>query len=191
LLDIYIKYLLLFIISNNLFLTETLNRMKRISLFFTFLGIFLTGTVLAQSSPAMTAAGKLGASSVSISYGSPSVKGRTIWGDLVPYGKVWRTGANNATTIEFDKDVTIEGKKLAAGKYALFTIPNQGKWTIIFNTESSQWGAFKYKESADALRVEVTPTAHDFTESMTIKVDEKAGQVILMWEKLMVGFKVS
>ncbi|MEY4727976.1 MAG: hypothetical protein RLZZ390_500 [Bacteroidota bacterium] len=86
----------------------------------------------AKPSPAQTASGKAGNATVTINYGSPSVKGRKIWGDLVPYGKVWRTGANDATTIEFSADVKIEGQPLAKGKYALFTIPEENGWTIIF-----------------------------------------------------------
>lgn len=143
----------------------------------------------AKPSPARKAQGAIGAATVTINYGSPSVRGRQIWGALVPYGEVWRTGANEATTFEVSKDVMIEGKKLAAGKYGLFTIPTEGKWTIIFNTVPDQWGAYNYDASKDALRVEVSPQMlTEPVEAMEFAVE--AGQVVLRWEKLAVPFKV-
>jgi hypothetical protein len=133
--------------------------------------------------------GKIGAVTVTIEYGRPNVKSRKIWGDLVPYGKVWRTGANEATTITFDKDVTIEGKPLAAGTYALFTIPTEDKWTWIFNKTAKQWGAFKYDQAQDALRVEVEPAVHEPVEEMTFLIQDD--KVILRWEKRAVEFHVA
>ena len=85
------------------------------------------------------------------------MKGRPIWGQLVPYGQVWRSGANEATTITFDQPVMVEGQPLAAGTYSLFTIPTEKQWTMIFNKTAKQWGAFKYDDKQDALRVTVTP----------------------------------
>jgi hypothetical protein len=128
---------------------------------------------------------------VSIDYSQPSVKGRTIGKDLEPMaGKVWRTGANEATVFEVSKDVKIEGKDLPAGKYALFTIANEGEWTIIFNKNPKQWGAYDYKESEDALRVKVKPAkAEAFAEKMTFVVD-KNGTVSLLWGDRKVDFKV-
>ena len=105
-------------------------------------------------------------------------------------GKVWRTGANEATVFEVSKDVKIEGKDLPAGKYALFTIANEGEWTIIFNKNPKQWGAYDYKESEDALRVKVKPAkAEAFAEKMTFVVD-KNGTVSLLWGDRKVDFKV-
>jgi hypothetical protein len=124
-----------------------------------------------------------------LEYGRPKVKDREIWGGLVPYGKVWRTGANEATTISFSRDVLIEGQKLAKGKYALFTIPGKDQWTIIFNKVPEQWGAFKYDESEDALRVEVKPETGEYVEEMTFVID--GSNVVLEWEKLRVPFKVA
>src|SRR5688572_29943922 len=98
-------------------------------------------------SPKETVTGKVGGANATIVYSRPSARGRKIVGSLVPYGEVWRTGANEATTITFDKAVKVEGKDLAAGTYALFTIPGENEWTIIFNKESQQWGAYKYKDS--------------------------------------------
>jgi hypothetical protein len=110
-----------------------------------------------RASPLDSAVGTVGGAAVKIKYSSPAVKGRVVWGELVPYGKVWRAGANEATTVSFDKPVTIEGKALAAGTYAFFAIPDKDKWTLIFNKTAKQWGAYDYKEADDALRVTVTP----------------------------------
>jgi Protein of unknown function (DUF2911) len=128
---------------------------------------------------------------ISIDYSQPSVKGRTIGKNLEPMdGKVWRTGANEATTFETDKDVTIDGKKLPTGKYSLFTLFNGGNVTIIFNKTWSQWGAFKYKEGDDALRVETKYTTEASpTEKMTFKISP-AGVVTLLWGNRKVEFKL-
>src|SRR6188474_2966080 len=110
---------------------------------------------------------------ISIDYSQPSVKGRTIGKDLEPMeGKVWRTGANKATVFEVSKDVKVEDKGLAAGKYALFTIVNGDEWTIIFNKTADQWGAFNYKEADDALRVKVKgDKSKAFSEKMTFAIE--------------------
>lgn len=127
---------------------------------------------------------------IKISYGSPSVKGRAIGGnEIAPYGKVWRTGANEATVFEINKDVKIEGKLLRAGKYSFYSIPGEKKWIIIFNKIWHQWGTV-YKESEDALRVTVdTGTAPAFTEMLKFKA-EKSGVVSFMWGDVKVSFKV-
>jgi Protein of unknown function (DUF2911) len=129
---------------------------------------------------------------VSIDYSQPSVKGRTIGKDLEPMaGKVWRTGANEATVFEVSKAVKVEGKDLPAGKYALFTIANEGEWTIIFNKTWKQGGAFDYKEADDALRVKVAPgKAAQFSEKMTFVIG-KNGTVTLLWGDIKVDFKVA
>ena len=129
---------------------------------------------------------------ITINYSAPNVKGREIWGTLVEFDKVWRTGANEATTFEVDKDVTIEGHKLAKGKYALFTIvpKDGGEVTVILNKEANQWGAFKYKESQDALRFKVKSSkAGDVQEELKFEV-EKSGKVDFAWEKLRFSFNV-
>lgn len=147
-----------------------------------------------RPSPAKEASGKIGDVTVTINYSSPGVKGRTVWGELVPYGEVWRTGANEATVIKFDQPVLVEGKKLDAGEYALFTIPEKDEWTIIFNKEPKQWGAFKYDASKDALRVKVKPAKSDKSnERMLFEVkgkDRNAGNVVLLWENLMVPVSI-
>lgn len=165
--------------------------MKRITLLLITL-VSLTNFVFAQdkaASPKAEVSGKAGDASVKIVYSQPSAKGRKIMGGLVPYGQVWRTGANEATTIEFDKPVKVEGKELPAGTYALFTIPGENEWTIIFNKEVKQWGSFRYKESEDALRVTVKPTkTSSFVETFTIGTGKD--EVNMKWENTAVAFKV-
>lgn len=125
---------------------------------------------------------------VSIDYSQPSVKGRPM-SQLTPAGKVWRTGANEATVFETSKDVKIEGKSLPAGKYSLYSIPGDNEWIIIFNKTWKQWGTV-YKEADDALRVNVKPAkAAKFTEMMTFNID-KEGKVSLTWADTQVDFKV-
>lgn len=126
---------------------------------------------------------------VTVEFGRPNVKGRKIWGGLVPYGKVWRTGADEATTITFGGDVMIGGDKLAAGTYSLFTIPAADGWTFIFNKVGEQWGAFGYDSGEDALRVKAEPREADMEESMSFVVD--GSSIVLRWEKLAVGFEVA
>jgi hypothetical protein len=109
------------------------------------------------ASPRKMMSGTIGDAEIMIDYGSPAVKGRTVWGDLEKFGTVWRAGANSATIIEFSGDVTIEGEALPAGKYALFVIPNADNAVVIFNKVTDQWGAGKYDEAEDALRVTVAP----------------------------------
>lgn len=135
-----------------------------------------------KASPAETAKGKINGANITINYGSPSVKGRVIWGELVPFGKVWRAGANDATTFETDKEVTVAGQKLPAGKYSFFIIPEKDKATIIFNKEAKQWGAYDYDEKKDQLRVNVKPTGKaESTEKMLFTVNKE--DITLSWEK--------
>jgi len=167
--------------------------MKRILLgLFALVAIATTTNVFAQqppASPASSASGKIGNATITINYGSPSVKGRAIWGELVPYGKVWRTGANKATTFETDADITVEGQPLKKGKYGLFTIPEQNEWTIVFNKTADQWGSFNYKQEDDVLRVKVKPSAgKELVESLKFEVGRN--NVTMKWEKLSVSFGV-
>jgi hypothetical protein len=143
-----------------------------------------------RASPPASASGKIGEANISITYGSPSVKGRKIWGDLVPYNKVWRSGANEATTFATDKDLMVEGKKLPAGKYGFFTIPGEKEWTIIFNNVPDQWGAYNYDSSKDALRVTVKPVkSNEMNERLVYVIGEKG--FMLRWENLEVPVSVS
>lgn len=133
------------------------------------------------ASPAETAQGKINGAAVTIKYGSPSVKGREIWGGLVPFGKVWRAGANDATTIQTDKDLKVEGKTLPAGTYSVFIIPEKDNATVIFNKEAKQWGAYDYKEKEDALRVKVKPVAvKEKQEKLTYKINND--NITLSWD---------
>src|SRR5687767_2875094 len=126
---------------------------------------------------------------ISIDYSQPSLKGRSIGADIAPYGQVWRTGANEATVFEINKDVNIEGQTLPAGKYGLYSIPGEDEWTIIFNKTWKTWGT-NYNEAEDALRVKVKPSKADAAvEKMTFVVD-KSGRVQLMWGNVVVPFMV-
>ncbi len=142
-----------------------------------------------KASPAATAEGKVAGVDIKIDYHQPSAKGRSVMGGLVPYGKVWRTGANDATTIELSDAIKVEGKELAAGKYALFTIPNENEWVIVFNNTHKQWGAYDYKESDDALRVSVKPSKTDMVETFVIDVVDDG--VEMKWENTAVKFNIS
>lgn len=143
-----------------------------------------------RPSPPATAEGTINGTKIKIDYSAPSARGRKMLGGKEAYGEVWRTGANEATTIEFDKAVKIEGKDLAAGKYELFTIPGENKWTIIFQNYKKQWGHYSYKQANDALRVTVVPTATSaFVETFNISVGSDS--VLLTWENTAVSFKVN
>ena len=137
-----------------------------------------------KPSPTATATGKIGAADVLVNYSSPGVKGRKIFGGLETYGKVWRAGANEATTVDFSKAVTVEGKTLPAGKYGFFVIPAEsGQWTVIFNKVSNQWGAYKYDETQDALRVMVKPRkTAAVTERLAYEVMPTG--LVLRWENV-------
>ncbi len=152
-------------------------------------------------SPTASVSQTIGFTDVTINYSRPGVKGRKIWGGLVPYDKVWRAGANEATKITFSKEVWINGNKLLAGSYAFFTIPTQNEWTLIFNKVADTWGAFSYdkNKAQDALKIKVKPVKHDFQEWLEYNFSnmdvQKAGMknsanVNLDWEKLRVSFKV-
>ncbi|MCU0365541.1 MAG: DUF2911 domain-containing protein [Ignavibacteriaceae bacterium] len=136
----------------------------------------------------------VGYTEVKIEYSRPGVKGRTIWGNLVPFNAVWRAGANEATKITFSTDVKIDGKKLRAGSYSFFAIPTTKTWTLIFNKVSDQWGAFEYNDVEDALRIEVTPMQNNCWQewlAYTInKSSDKKAVVMLEWEKIKVPFNV-
>jgi hypothetical protein len=144
-------------------------------------------------SPKASISQTVGFTDVTISYSRPGVKGRKIWGGLVPYDKVWRAGANEATKIIFSTDVTVNGKKLSKGSYGFFAIPGKNEWTLIFNKVADQWGAFEYNEAEDALRINVKPEKNDFTEWLRYeitKTSDSTAVVSLEWEKLKVPFKL-
>lgn len=136
---------------------------------------------------------QVGLTDIRIIYGRPGVKGRVIWGKLVPYDAVWRAGANEATKFIFSTDVYIEGKLLKKGSYSFFAIPGKNEWTLIFNKVADQWGAFEYNESQDALRIKVKPEKGNMQEwlAYTItKTSDTSAIIRLEWEKLRVPFKI-
>jgi len=137
---------------------------------------------------------RLGLTDIEITYHRPMVKGRKIWGGLVPYDEVWRAGANDNTTIRFGDAVMIEGKELPAGTYGLHMIPGRDEWTIIFSRNSSSWGSFSYDSAEDALRVRVKPVAGELREALTYEFDDlapSAATITLQWERLVVPFRVA
>jgi tetratricopeptide (TPR) repeat protein len=135
----------------------------------------------------------IGITDVTIDYHRPLVKGRVIWGKVVPYGEVWRAGANQNTTIKFTDSVTIEGQSLPKGVYGLHMIPGENEWTVIFNKVHTAWGSFTYNQAEDALRVTVKPQTSDMHEALTYDFDDvkpDSAVVTLRWEKVAVPFKV-
>jgi DUF2911 family protein len=162
-------------------------------------GLFVSCSILAQDksnrpSPPATASGKAGGATITINYSSPAVKGRQIWGSLVPYDKVWRAGANEATIFETDKDIKVEGKALKAGKYSLYAIPGDKEWTIIFNSQTGQWGikmdgSTTEDPAKDVLRVMVKPKkSKSFNERLGYVVDKNGFS--LVWENLEVPVSI-
>jgi tetratricopeptide (TPR) repeat protein len=148
---------------------------------------------LPQVSQKATVSQTIGLTDITISYHRPGVKGRQIWGGLVPYGEVWRAGANENTTISFSSPVKVEGQPLAAGTYGLHMIPNEGDWTIAFSTVSWAWGSFSYDPEEDALRVAVKPQPAPFKEWLAYDFEDPGPdsvKVVLRWEKLAVPFTV-
>ena len=155
--------------------------------------VLAADTALAQS-PAASASGAASTARIAIEYHQPSVRGREIWGGLVPYGQVWRLGANEATTITFSTPVKVEGKDVPAGTYALFAIPGKDKWTFIVNKNAKQWGAFKYQQTEDLLRFDVVPQPGNAVETMTFSIVSKApasASVEMEWAKVKTAFSVT
>ena len=137
---------------------------------------------------------RVGLTDIRVVYHRPAVHGRHIWGDVVPYGRVWRTGANEITRVELSDGVTVEGKPLAAGAYGLHMIPGQSTWTVIFSKDATSWGSFTYDQKDDALRVEVTPQPNEMRESLTYDfadVAPDATTLRLEWEKLAVPIRIA
>ena len=150
------------------------------------------------ASPTQTLSQDFGLGKIEIVYSRPSLKGRAAFGNgtvLAPTGTVWRTGANGATKVTFSHPVTVGGKLLAAGAYALFTIPGETEWTIIFNTNSNSWGSFSYKEAEDVVRFKVkAETTNNSTENFTINVDNitpETATISLKWAKTLVNIPIS
>lgn len=147
------------------------------------------------ASPKQQAMAMVGSNHIHIEYASPSVRGRVIWGGLVPYNRVWSTGAHKATSINFPEAVIISGNELSAGKYGFFTIPGEESWTIIFNKVWDMHLADDYQETDDVMRFEVTPEKMDeITEALTYKVEstgDNTGTISVAWEYLKISFEVT
>ncbi|GAA0877223.1 hypothetical protein GCM10009119_01910 [Algoriphagus jejuensis] len=142
-----------------------------------------------KASPAKVAEGTVAGSKITINYSSPAVKGRVIWGDLVPLGQVWRAGANDATTFTTSKDITVQGKKLPAGTYSFFIIPGETESTFIFNKVAKQWGAFNYDSKEDQLRVNV-PSGQGSSMEERLVYEVKADSFEVRWEYGMASAKI-
>lgn len=170
--------------------------MKQLFAIALFTAVFTIGSASAQqdkskrqSPPAKVTETLSSGAVVTIEYSQPSLKNRTIGKDIAPFGKVWRTGANEATIFEVSKNVKIEGKDLPAGRYSLYTIPGEKEWTVIFNKTWNQWGTV-YKEELDQIRVMVKPeTTESLKEQLTFVI-AKHGEVSLEWGKTEVEFEV-
>lgn len=168
------------------------------------LGILLAGAAatraqslvmsLPRQSQRAVAIQRVGLTDITVTYHRPLVGGRKIWGATVPYGEVWRAGANENTTIEFSDPVTVEGQALARGIYGLHMIPTAESCTVIFSKVSTAWGSFTYDDKEDALRVTVKPQATEFHEALTYDFDDVSPDstlVTLRWDKLAVAFRVA
>jgi len=156
--------------------------MKKIKLLLLF--VTIASISCAQKSPRLQAEGTINGVNIAVDYGAPSVKGRTIWGGLEKYGKVWRAGANENTTVSFDKNVSIDNTVISAGKYGFFIIPNEsGDWTVILNEKNDGWGAYSYNQEEDVLRVNVKPTFVDENQEQ-IKYSVGENNIKFGWEKV-------
>ncbi|MCI0490691.1 MAG: DUF2911 domain-containing protein [Blastocatellia bacterium] len=170
----------------------------KLALRLSLLLLFTSATVMTQKIPAdsmrATISQRVGLDDVTITYHRPNVRGRKIWGALVRYGMVWRTGADYPTFVTFTDTTAVEGHRLPGGKYALYTIPNEKSWTIIFSKNLNLWGAFGYKAEDDALRVEVKPESCEFTETFTIgfsDLGDDRATIVLQWERVKVPVRIA
>ena len=148
---------------------------------------------LPQASPEASVSQRVGLTDVTITYHRPAVAKRKVWGDLVPYGQVWRAGANENTTIEFSTPVSIGGKTVPAGTYGLHMLPTEKDWTVILSSVSSAWGSFTYDEKEDAVRVSSTPKPAEFEERLEYRFEnptETSADVVMAWDKLAVSFPI-
>lgn len=158
-----------------------------------FLGLGMMAQELPQPSPAASVMQRVGLTDVTVKYSRPGMKGRTVFGDLVPYGEMWRTGANQATSVTFSTDVMISGQTLKAGSYSLFTIPSETEWVIIFNKNLDLWGTGGYSKDMDALRVNVKPGTTEAVERMEFwfqNLTDDGADLILAWSTTKVAIPI-
>lgn len=171
---------------------------------FLTLGVLLLGVppalaqapllTLPEPSSSASVTQRVGLTDITIAYHRPVVGKRKVWGELVPYGEVWRAGANQNTTISFTSPVTIGGKKIAAGTYGVHVLPTEKDWTVILSTVATAWGSFSYDAKEDAVRLTVTPAPAEFEESLEYRFEnptENSVNVVLRWEKLQVAFPIT
>jgi hypothetical protein len=147
-----------------------------------------------QASPAASVSQTVGLTEIKIDYHRPAVNKREVWGKLVPYGQVWRAGANENTTIQFSSPVTVGGKSLPAGTYGLHTMPGEKDWSVMLSSTSTAWGSFSYDEKEDVVRFSVTPKPADFEERLEYRFEnptDNSVDVVLQWEKLQISFPIS
>jgi hypothetical protein len=159
-----------------------------------FAGLAGAQLKLPRVSPAATVVQTIGTTDLTVTYSRPGVKNRVIWGELVPYDKPWRTGANEATAFTTADEIQFGGQKLAAGTYSLFTIPTRDAWTVVINSEKDLWGAFEYKPDKDVLRVTLTPTPAEPQEWMSFSFEDltpASANLVLRWEKLRVAVPIT
>lgn len=175
--------------------------MKHLCIVFLLIAVIISATDIAPAqqiqvprlSPKAVVTQTIGISDVTITYSRPGVKGRTIWGGLVPYDTLWRTGANEATTIAFGDTIRIQGNPVPPGSYSIATIPGRTTWTVIFNKGKDLWGTMGYKQEDDVLRITVTPEPAVHEERMSFQftdVTDNSSSVVLRWEKLNVAFRI-
>ncbi|HAW50868.1 MAG TPA: hypothetical protein DCX54_00860 [Flavobacteriales bacterium] len=149
---------------------------------------------LPMPSPSATVTQTVGLTKIEINYSRPGVKDRVIFGGLVPYDEMWRTGANKATSITFSDDVNIDGTELKAGTYALFTIPGEKEWEVIFNNNLEQWGTYSHKDEEDVLKIKIASEPAEFIESMHIYFDDlrdNSASINIHWEKTRISIPIS
>lgn len=170
-----------------------MKKLFKAKMLFVLMAAFLVSTVAfgqSKPSPSETATGTVAGSDIKISYSSPAVKGRKIWGGLVPYDKVWRTGANEATIFETSKDVKIGNKTLPAGKYSLYTTPGEKEWKVIFNSQTGQWGINRDGSTSDDASKDVLVTTVKSMKSKAMnerfKIEVNSKGFVLLWENLAV-----
>lgn len=148
---------------------------------------------LPRGSQMGTVAQRIGITDITVTYSRPAVKGRTVWGDMVPYGQVWRAGANENTVLTTTHDITVEGTKLPAGSYGLHTIPGETMWTIILSSDHTAWGSYFYKPENDALRATVTPRKGPAAENLTFTFDDVTDQgatLVMRWAGMEVPVRI-
>ena len=148
---------------------------------------------LPQPSPTSTVQQRIGLTDITVNYSRPSANGRTIFGDLVPYDQLWRTGANSSTKISFSNAVIIEGQTVDAGEYALFTVPNKESWTLILSKQTSLWGVTGYDKNEDVLRFGIVPEKSDFDETFSIgfkNLSKDGGTMAIEWSNVAISFPI-